>query len=745
MAGERSVKIRFLGDVKSLVRASSLGEAAMARFQKQADGMAKMSARLTSATKALVAPNAVPALSALAVSAVGAAVAVGAAAAPLGVFGAVLTKTQTEVTESATKLQDLADKSELYSEQAAIMKRHGQDNTGMLKKQAAAQLQLQAQLNLLPPAQREATEAYMQLKSDGQDFVDQNKPATFKILARGYRLLGKAVLELQPLFDIGRKAASRALTALEKFAAGGGIKRFVAFLTTNAKPALDSLGTIVTNLGVFLGSLFKNVVGDGQGFLQLLADGSAKLAEFGTGGGLTDLLDGIRAQGPGAFTALTQIATAAVQVATAVGPLAPITLAIAQALASLIAALPPQVITALVAAWVAYNVALTAYNTIVTVSAAVTKVFTALKIASAVATVRSTVAEKASTVATVAASAARRVAAAAVVAWTVVTNALSLANLKNVASIVATTVATVAMTVAGKAAAAASKIWAAAQWLLNVAMTANPVGLIIAAIVALIAIIVLIATKTTWFQTIWKVVWGAIQAAAKFVADWFMNTLVPSFKRAFDQFMAIVNFIVSLWKAQWNAVAAVVNWVVGKVKAYIALIVAGIKLIVAAVILVVNDVRSKFNTLIDFIKGLPGRVSSAARGLFDGIKNAFRGAINFIIDRWNNLSFSLPSVNIPGLGSVGGGTLNTPNIPRLASGGWMQPGQTYLTGERGPELLSASRRTYVNPAGDSGDAAPEWHIYIGDRELTDIVDVRVERNNRQLRRRAGARVAGGFA
>ena len=738
MAGERSVKIKFLGDVKDLVKSTSLAGAAMKRFEKQSEGMAKASARLTSATKALVAPNAVPALAALAIGAIGAGVAAASAAAPLGVFGAVLAKTQTEVAESATKLQDLADKSKLYSEQAAIMKRHGQDNTGMLKKQAAAQLQLQAQLNLLPPAQREATEAYMQLKSDGQDFIDQNKPATFKILARGYRLLGKAVLELQPLFDIGRKVVSKALTALEKFAAGGGIKRFVAFLTSNAKPAIASLTTIVSNLATFLGALFGNVVSDGQGFLHLLAEGSAKLAEFGSGGGLTDLLDSIRAQGPGAFTALAQIAGAALQVATAVAPLAPITLAIAQALASLIAALPPQVITALVAAWVAYNVALTGYNTIVAVSAGLTKIFNALKLASAIATVRATVAEKASTVATVAGSAARRVAAAAVAAWTVVTNALSLANLKNVASIVATTVATVAMTVAGKAAAAASKIWAAAQWLLNVAMTANPVGLIIAAIVALIAIIVLIATKTTWFQTLWKVVWGAIQAAAKFVADWFMNTLVPSFKRAFDQFMAIVQFIVNLWKAQWNLVITIVKTVVDKVRAYINAIVSIIRLIVAAAVLVVNDVRSKFNALIDFIKGLPGRVSSAARGLFDGIKNAFRSAINFIIDRWNNLSFSLPSVNIPGIGSVGGGTLNTPNIGRLASGGWMQPGQTYLTGERGPELLTASRRTYVNPASASGDGVPDVHVYIGDRELTDIVDVRVEQNNRQMRRRAGA-------
>src|SRR5690606_31611253 len=77
----------------------------------------------------------------------------------------------------------------------------------------------------------------------------------------------------------------------------------------------------------------------------------------------------------------------------------------------------------------------------------------------------------------------------------------------------------------------------------------------------------------------------------------------------------------------------------------------------------------RFNSVVDFVRGLPGRISSAARGMWDGIRNAFRAAINWIIDRWNSLSFTLPSVNIPGLGKVGGFTLNTPNIPRLAQGG----------------------------------------------------------------------------
>lgn len=83
-------------------------------------------------------------------------------------------------------------------------------------------------------------------------------------------------------------------------------------------------------------------------------------------------------------------------------------------------------------------------------------------------------------------------------------------------------------------------------------------------------------------------------------------------------------------------------------------------------------VSTVWDTMVGWVSGLPGRVGSAASGMWDGIKNAFRSAINWIIDKWNGLSFTLPSVDLPGLGKIGGYTLSTPNIPRLADGGIVQ-------------------------------------------------------------------------
>jgi phage-related protein len=63
-----------------------------------------------------------------------------------------------------------------------------------------------------------------------------------------------------------------------------------------------------------------------------------------------------------------------------------------------------------------------------------------------------------------------------------------------------------------KIAAVASKVWAAAQWILNTAMSANPIGVIIVAIIALVAIFVVLWTKCSWFRDFWIGLWHGIEA-----------------------------------------------------------------------------------------------------------------------------------------------------------------------------------------------------------------------------------------
>ena len=115
--------------------------------------------------------------------------------------------------------------------------------------------------------------------------------------------------------------------------------------------------------------------------------------------------------------------------------------------------------------------------------------------------------------------------------------------------------------------------------------------------------------------------------------------------------------------------------------------------------------------MIGFVAGMPGRIASVAGGMWDGIKNAFRSAINWIIGAWNGLEFKLPSFGgvkvlgrtlIPGLGA----TLGTPNIPYIASGGIATSSGLAVVGEEGPELASFPRGAGVVPLPAGGAASP---------------------------------------
>lgn len=108
----------------------------------------------------------------------------------------------------------------------------------------------------------------------------------------------------------------------------------------------------------------------------------------------------------------------------------------------------------------------------------------------------------------------------------------------------------------------ATLAWTGVQWLLNAALTANPIGLIIVGIAALIAVVVIIATKTTWFQTAWKVAWGAIKTAAMAVWDWLKG--VPD--KLGTVFKKVAGFISAPFRAAFNFVADAWNNTIGSLR-----------------------------------------------------------------------------------------------------------------------------------------------------------------------------------
>lgn len=95
---------------------------------------------------------------------------------------------------------------------------------------------------------------------------------------------------------------------------------------------------------------------------------------------------------------------------------------------------------------------------------------------------------------------------------------------------------------------------------------------------------------------------------------------------------------------------------------------------------------SSFWAIIDFFKTVPGHLDAAASGMFNGIKNAFKEAINFIIRGWNALEFRVPGFSIGPIG-YDGFTLGVPDIPLLADGGIVNRATLAVIGEAGPEAV----------------------------------------------------------
>lgn len=75
------------------------------------------------------------------------------------------------------------------------------------------------------------------------------------------------------------------------------------------------------------------------------------------------------------------------------------------------------------------------------------------------------------------------------------------------------------------------------------------------------------------------------------------------------------------------------------------------------------------NVIPTIIAGLSQAVSSVARTAFDGLKSAFQGAMNWIIEKWND--FKIPGVSV--LGVQVSPEVNFPDLPTFHSGG-MVPG-----------------------------------------------------------------------
>ncbi|WIY05464.1 hypothetical protein QRX60_17035 [Amycolatopsis mongoliensis] len=251
-------------------------------------------------------------------------------------------------------------------------------------------------------------------------------------------------------------------------------------------------------------------------------------------------------------------------------------------------------------------------------------------------------------------------------------------------------------------------IWSAAIWVLNAAMYANPIGLVIAAIVALIAIVAVIITYwdpiAAFFVSLWNTVKDAVTAAAA----WIWQRLVDAWNFIKGVWSSVSGFFSGVWGGITSGVTTAMNWV-----------------------------RDRFNDAWGFIKGVWNGVGSFFSGVWssigNGLKSALNGAIRLLngaIDGINNIT---GAVGIPSI----------PHIPYLAKGGTVQGGRPYIVGEQGPELFVPGQtgRVVSNAQTFGGPQVVELTIDLG-KGMSERIRIELDETGRATARAAGAGAGG---
>jgi hypothetical protein len=183
-------------------------------------------------------------------------------------------------------------------------------------------------------------------------------------------------------------------------------------------------------------------------------------------------------------------------------------------------------------------------------------------------------------------------------------------------------------------------------------------------------------------QTVVAIVVEQLQPVIQAFIDLWQGSLLPGLQRAWPWFQKVAIVIGVLV----GAIIIAVAWILGKLVPAIGAIMGVTIGVTTRLMAFASSVIENFSKIVNFVKDMPRRIGVAAVGMWDGIKDSFKAAVNWIIDKWNDLQFVIGGGEFMGktLPSV---TLDTPNIPRLANGGIVSRPTLALIGEAGPEAV----------------------------------------------------------
>jgi len=181
---------------------------------------------------------------------------------------------------------------------------------------------------------------------------------------------------------------------------------------------------------------------------------------------------------------------------------------------------------------------------------------------------------------------------------------------------------------------AAFKVWQAvttamtiAQGLFNIVLAANPIGLIILAVVGLVAALTYFFTQTELgkqiiqtFGDVISTVWEAIKTGLQ----------------------AVGNFFSTIWGGIQSTINGVVEWVKANWPLLLAIITGPIGLAVLMIVRNWDTIKGAFQSAWNFVTGLWGKAGQFFSDIFNKIKGAFGGIMdvgkNIVEGIWNGMA-----------------------------------------------------------------------------------------------------------
>jgi len=170
---------------------------------------------------------------------------------------------------------------------------------------------------------------------------------------------------------------------------------------------------------------------------------------------------------------------------------------------------------------------------------------------------------------------------------------------------------------------AALKASAAAQWLMNAAMAANPIGLVIAAITALVAAFVILWNKSEKFRQFWIDLWEALKELCGDAWEAIKEFFVGAWEALQKAWSGITSFFSGLWEGIKDIWSGLTSFFVGLYEKIKAIFINAAKWVDETIF---QPIKTLFQPVIDFFTTAWNIIGELAVGCWNVITAAW-GAV----------------------------------------------------------------------------------------------------------------------